>query len=1049
MALFNGGEGILRALTAASLRSPAAVAVGVAVTILFGIFALGNLPIQLFPEIDRPQISIQTGWRAASPREVELQILQPEEEVLQGIAGLQQMDGFANQGGAYVNLTFSLGTDIKQTLIDVIGRLNRIPSLPADSERPFVQLANTQDSNYSLLYVFMQVLPGNKRSVDSYVSFVRYNIIPRLESIPGVGSVQFEQAGSPEEFDIVFDPMRAAALGIQIPQVATQITGPDDVSGGMVDAGRRQYELSFRGRYNVGDLKGLILAWRNGKPVYLGDIADVKVEPGRRTSFAYQNGNPAIGFRIMRADGANVLATVTAVKKELQAINDSVAREQGVHFEYSFDPSHFINQAIGMVTSDLVFGIFLAVGVLWFFMREWRATVIIASAIPVCLFAVVVLLELTGRTLNVVSLAGLAFATGMVLDAAIVALENILRLRERGMPAKEAAQTGTDQVWGALLASTATNVAIFLPVIFLKDVEGQLFADLSLTIAASVLVSLIVAVAVVPVLSVMLLHTRPKVPEFAHVWRGIADRVLATTNTPAKRRNWIVGLIAGSVAGTWLLLPSLNYLPDVKRAAIDAFFILPPGASTNFTEHALAKPIIARLTPYMQGKKKPELLNYYVMSYQPGDLEVAVRTKDDADLRGMIPIVRNEIFRDLPDTQAFAAEGSLFGSFDEGGGVSIDIQSTDADAMRAAAKRGFELLNQRFGQTDAVINPQPSLDYDQPQLKIMPDDRAISEAGWSRTQVGQLVQAFGEGLYVDQRYDGEKRLYLILKSKPLASPEALSTMPVATPSGRVEPLGQLIHTKETLAPSGIYRLDRRRTIALNFRPPTGMALGDAMKIIRGEIEPEIRKALPPDGRVTYGAAASHLDNALITMGKNFALAVLILFLIMAALFKSVKDFAIATIALPLGTVGGMAALRVLNLFVSQPLDLLTMIGFIIVLGLVVNNTILLVARTRQAEAEGMSRVDAVRSSLETRLRPIFSSTLTAIFGMLPLVIVPGAGAEIYRGLGAVIVGGILVSHIFTLVLIPAMLRLGEEAVAVRQAPLTPAMPPGRPQRAAA
>lgn len=1039
----------MRALTGASLRSPAAVAVGVAITILFGAFALYNLPIQLFPDIDRPQIGIQTGWRAASPREVELQILQPEEEVLQGIPGLVQMNGYANQGGAYVNLTFALGTDIKQTLIDVVARLNRIPSLPPDSERPFVQLANQQDANNSLLYVFMQKLPGNKRDVQSYVSFLRYNVIPRIEAIPGVGSVQFEQSGAPEELDIVFDPVRAAALGVQIPQVASQISGPDDVSGGMVDAGRRQYELSFRGRYSVEDLKGLILAWRNGKPVYLGDVADVKIGTGRRTTFAYQNGNPALGFRITRQDGANVLATVEAVKAELQKIDDGPAREQGVHLEYSFDPSHFINQAIGMVTSDLIFGIILAIGVLWFFMREWRATIIISSAIPICLLAVVVLLELFGRTLNVVSLAGLAFATGMVLDAAIVALENILRLRERGMPAREAAQTGTDQVWGALLASTATNVAIFLPVIFLKDVEGQLFADLSLTIAASVLVSLIVALTVVPVLSVSLLHTRPKVPEFAHVWRGITDRVLATTNTPRKRRNWIVGLISASVVGTWALMPSLNYLPDVKRAAIDAFFILPPGASTSFTENALAKPIIKRLTPYMQGKKTPNLLNYYVMSYGPGDLEVAVRTQDDADMPGFIPVVRNEIFKDLPDTQAFASEGSMFGGFDEGGGVSINIQSTDADAMRAAGKRGFELLNDRFGQTDAVINPQPSLDYDQPQLKITPDDRAISEAGWSRTEVGQVVQAFGEGLYVGQRYDGEKRLYLILKSQPIASPEALANMPVATPSGRVEPLGQMIQAKEILAPSGVYRLDRRRTIALNFRPPTGMALGDAMKIIRNDIEPQIRKALPPDGRVSYGAAASHLDNALWTMGKNFSLAVLILFLIMAALFKSVRDSAIATIALPLGTVGGMAALKVLNLFVSQPLDLLTMVGFIVVLGLVVNNTILLVARTRQAEAEGMSRVDAVRSSLETRLRPIFSSTLTAIFGMLPLVIIPGAGAEIYRGLGAVIVGGILVSHVFTLVLIPAMLRLGEESLAARQAPQTPAMPPGRPQRAAA
>jgi multidrug efflux pump subunit AcrB len=224
---------------------------------------------------------------------------------------------------------------------------------------------------------------------------------------------------------------------------------------------------------------------------------------------------------------------------------------------------------------------------------------------------------------------------------------------------------------------------------------------------------------------------------------------------------------------------------------------------------------------------------------------------------------------------------------------------------------------------------------------------------------------------------------------------------------------------------------------LNFQPPEGMALNDALTTIRTEIEPEIRALLPSDGRVSYGAAANHLDNALWTMGKNFVIAVLLLYLIMAALFKSLWDAAIATIALPLGMVGGVIALRVMDWFVFQPLDLLTMIGFIITLGLVVNNTILLVARTRQAEAEGMNRVDAVRSSLETRLRPIFSSTLTAIFGMLPLVIIPGAGTEIYRGLGAVIVGGLSFSLVFTLILLPAMLWLGEKPAALKQAPIPP------------
>lgn len=1028
----------MRALTQASIRSPAAVAVGVAVTILFGVFALNALPVQLFPDIDRPQIGIGTNWRAETPREIESQIVQPEEEVLQGIPGLQEMDGFAGAGGGYIQLTFALGTDMKATLVDVVGRLNRLPPLPADAQKPFVQLASTQDSNATLLYVFMQKLPGNKNDINHYEQFIKDVVIPRLESVPGVGSAQINGNGGTDELDIVFDPVRAAELGIQIPRMAQQISGSEDVSGGTIDVGRRQYGLSFRGRYSVADLKGLILEWREGKPVHLGDIADVHVGRSKSQGFAYQDGNPALGIQVFRASGANVLATVNAVKDELQKINDGPAKDQHVKLQYSFDPSHFINQALGMVTSDLILGILLAVGVLWFFMREWRGTLIISSAIPICLFAVVILLNVAGRTLNVVSLAGLAFATGMVLDAAIVCFENILRLRERGMPAAEASQKGTDQVWGALLASTATNVAIFLPVIFLKDVEGQLFADLALTIAFAVFVSLIVAIAVVPVAAQLFLKTRPKISELTNVWRRITDVIMNLTNTPRKRQVWIGSLILGSLVGTWLMVPSLQYLPQVKRAAIDGFIQFPAGATVEFADKNIARPIIDKLTPYMQGKKQPKLLNYYVKMDGPGFMDMAVRVPNDEDFPKLEQIVRTEVIKDLPDAQAFAQMGSLFGGFSEGGGISINIQSNDPEAMRLAAKKGMALLTRKF--PEGVVNSNPTLDYDQPQLKLLPDDRSIAEVGWTRPDVATVVQALGEGAYVGQRYDGERQLFLILKSQALKSPDAVSGAPVATPNGGIVSFGHLVSMQQTLAPSGTYRLDRRRTVGLNLQPPRGMALQDAMAVIHRDIEPQIKKLLPPDGTVTYGAAANHLDNALWNMGKNFGFAVLLLFLIMAALFKSVKDSAIATIALPLGTVGGMAALRLLGLFVFQPLDLLTMIGFIIVLGLVVNNTILLVARTRQAEAEGMSRVEAVRSSLETRLRPIFSSTLTAIFGMLPLVIVPGPGAEIYRGLGAVIVGGILVSHVFTLILIPAMLRLGENPLALRQAPLTPANP---------
>jgi len=283
----------------------------------------------------------------------------------------------------------------------------------------------------------------------------------------------------------------------------------------------------------------------------------------------------------------------------------------------------------------------------------------------------------------------------------------------------------------------------------------------------------------------------------------------------------------------------------------------------------------------------------------------------------------------------------------------------------------------------------------------------------------------GDGLYVGEHFDGEKRIDIILRAMPWDSPEELASMPIATPAGTLVPLSELVEIKRTVGPSQLRRIDSRRTVTLELRPPDDVSLEHVLKTLKSEVEPQLKLALPEDGNIQYGGSANALTRAIVSMGSNFGLALIVLFLLMAALFRSPKDSALVVLAMPLATVGGIVALRLLNLISFQPLDLLTMIGFVILLGLVVNNAILLVHQTRSAERGGMSRHQAVEQALRTRLRPIFMSTLTSIFGMLPLLLMPGAGSVIYRGLAAVIVGGMCVSTIFTLVLLPCFLRMGE------------------------
>ncbi len=1009
--------------TRQSIRNPATVAVITALVLLLGAITLFKLPVQLFPDIENPQITIATFWRAAAPSEMESEIAKPVEEVMQGIPGMEDMFTWVNQGNAFVNLEFSLESDMNQVMLEVISRLNRLPPLPADSEPPQVWFGGWGGSNESLIWYFAQNHNGEDRLTPKQEQFLEDYVIPRIEAIDGVAGVNLQRYSSNgDQLHIVFDPFIAADLGIDLTNIAGRIGRTSDVSGGVMDVGKRQYTLRFKGGYDPQQLSSIILEWRNGQPIRLGDIAEVFVGPGRQTGFGYQNGKPAVGFQILKASGANVLTTLDEVKATIENLNQTVLADEGIRMDKSFDPSVFIMRAINMLSFNMIAGVILAVGILWWFLRQMRATLLIALAIPISIFATFLVLGLAGRSFNVISLAGLAFATGMVLDAAIVVLENIVRLREKKEPIREASDNGASQVWGALLASTATTVAIFIPVMFMKDVEGQLFSDLALTIAIGVSVSLVVAVTILPAAASKWLTKLPKESTHHETWEKLSKKIVTITGTGPRRLAWIAGLLTVPVLVTFLIMPSLNYLPPVKRDAVDGFFMFPSGINAETMEEEVGKKVVERLDPYLKGEKEPALLNYYLLTWPgSGGAGVGIRPKDMTRIKELEAIVNNEILAGFPDVVAFAQQGNLFGGFGGSDSIQIRLQSANLEAAREAAVQGMQLIQNRFEGGNVQPNPDPNVVT--PELHIIPNDERINEVGWTRQQVALLVQALGNGVWLGEHFDGENRLDMLLRSTLWDSPEDLESIPLATPSGAVVPVSNLVTVERSVGPVAIQRVNGRRTYNLNFNPPEGMALEEALTILKTDIEPQLRAMLPADGSIAYGGSADALDRAVKSLGLNFILALGLLFLIMAALFKSMKDAFMVLISIPLATVGGVGAIQILNLVSFQPMDLLTMIGFIILLGLVVNNAILLVVQTRAGQDEGLTASEAVRNALRLRLRPIFMSTLTSLFGMLPLLLFPGVGSVIYRGMAAAIVGGMSVSTIFTLILLPSLLQL--------------------------
>ena len=1003
-------------ITRACLGNPVAVLVAVIIILIFGTISLSRLPIQLTPELDEPEITITTTWRAAAPNEVETEIIEPQEDVLKGLPGLTEIRASAFEGRGEINLAFSVHMDMRRALVEVMNRLNQVSDYPDDADEPSLSTVG-QDSR-AIAWFIIKPTKDNQRAIRTYKDFVEEVVQSRFERIPGVARSEV-YGGSDKELRITFDPYKVASLGIQLDKVMKLAGTSKDVSGGFVDVGKREYSIRFAGKYAATDLGEMILEWRDGRPIYLRDVAIIEERFTDKESFVLTKGSLSMAINARRETGVNVLEVMTGLHAAVKELNNGPLKRANLTIEQVYDETLYIHRSIEMLRNNLGIGIVLAIAVLFLFLLKFPATLIVAASIPICLIASFSVMELTGRTLNIISLAGLAFAVGMVLDASIVILENIVRLRERGLSADMASTQGTSQVWGALLASTATTIAIFLPVLFLGDEVGQLFSDLAITITAAITVSLLTAITVVPTAAKILLARKTFVDPYHKLWKILCNLIMTLTKTPLRRAFWIVLLISVPLIIMYQLKPKADYLPEGNQNLVFAFILPPPGSNIETIEKEMGEIVAKRMQPHIDGLKEPHIKHYFFVAFSRG-VFMGARAENSSDTDKLVPLV-NSVVQGFPDSIAFAKQASIFRGFGSGRTIDINIQSKNLPSLMNAALQAFIPISAMYPNT----RPRPGLELAQPELRLIPNERRISEAGWDRSIVAALTQTLGDGRFVGDYFNGEETLDIILRAKSWDTPEELEGIPVMTSNAGILPLNELVDVVRTAGPEEIRRINRRRTVTLEVSPPPTVSLEEALEIIQTEVEPQILAQLPEDGDIHYGGTADKLTTALKNMLGSFLLAITILYLLMSAMFRSFKDSLLVMLSIPLATFGGVLALYLMNLVSFQTMDLLTMIGFIILLGLVVNNAILLVYQARAAERAGHSRKDAVEEAILLRLRPIMMSTLTSIFGMLPLLLNPGAGTELYRGLAGVIVGGMMVSTFFTLILLPSLLRIGE------------------------
>lgn len=933
--------------------------------------------------------------------------------------------------------------------------------------------------------------------------FAEDEIEARLERVPGVSQADVT-GGLEDELEINVDPQKLAARGVTIQDLRNVLVAQNtDVSAGDFWEDKRRWVVRTLGQFRTPEqVENQLIKVMDGAPVYMRDVASVQLGYKKPDGLVRRFGESGITMSVSRENNANVIEVMKGLKAVMNDLNKNLLGPKGLLLLQNYDETEYIYSSVDLVQENIVIGgsltmivlmSFLHLGVRtliviplialtavgatfvspWLFVVTlaiiitsgfWfaRGALVVGLAIPTSIVGTFLILGLLGRSLNVISLAGLAFAVGMLVDNAVVVLENIYRRYSLGEEPFEAAAKGASEVVGAIIASTLTTIAVFLPIVFIEEEAGQLFRDIALAISAAVGLSMLVSFTLIPTAAARLFRPhreqtkrdakmttraswarRLVVEPIERVAEWMIDLVVALNRWLLSSKLISVALVAimtgASLYVSYALFPKVEYLPTGNRNLI--FGILQPPPGYNIDElMRLGETVEASLRPYWDVEPgTPEAakldgpiiadLFFFVRGKR---VVLGLRADDPQRVAELVPLV-NRVCATLPGTNFVTKQASLF----ESGltsGRTIEIEITGPDLKKLVALGGQTLSKVKELIPSAQARPVPSLDLSSPEVHVVPKLVQAAQMGVTTSDLGYTVNALVDGAYAGDYYLSGNKIDITIKGEKeyAQRTQDLAALPIATPIGILVPLEAVASIDISSGPEQINHRERLRAISIEVSPPASIPLETAMEMITNEILIPLQQSGQLDGgyRMNLAGTADKLRQTWQSMQFNMLLALVITYLLMAALFESWLYPLVIIFSVPLGAVGGVIGLNLLNLFVLQPLDVLTMLGFVILIGTVVNNPILIVHQSlNHMRDDGMSPKESILESTRSRIRPIFMTTITTVLGLLPLVIFPGDGSELYRGLGAVVLGGLVVSTVFTLVLVPVLFSLTMDAKA--------------------
>jgi multidrug efflux pump len=994
-------------LTEICLRKPVLAWMIMAGTILFGIIAVMRIGVSQFPDVDNPTVSVSVSWPGASPEDIETGLINPIEDAMSQVTGVVTLASSAKQGSARVTATFDLSRNIDLALQDTQAKIAQVQrSMPTSAQAPVVSKSNPDDQP------IMTIGLSGPFSRQLLADIARYQVEDMLETIPGVGQIT-TMGYLDRNIRFWIDSDKLVATGVTVTDVMTAVQKQHvNLPGGALDSGGREFDVRVIGEApDLETLRNVVVRSSGSSTVRVRDVALVEDGFVDITSYARSNGSPVQGLGVLKQPGSNAVGVAKAVTAAIGGLQKTLP--PGMKLEVIFDTTGFIQDSVNEIAIELGLAVLLTALVCWVFLGSLSSTMNVLFAIPMSLLGTIAILYFAGFTLNTFTLLGLSLAVGLVVDDAVMVMENIFRHAEMGKDRVSAAADGTREITFAALAATIAVIAIFMPVAFMSGMVGKFFLQFGVTLSVAVAISYVEAITLAPSRCAQMLQTT------SHAARGVvgrlADRGFEGLSRAYGRalawslgRPWVVLAVAVVVlAGAGLTASQLQqeFVPSQDQSRLSVRLTTAVGATLDETDA-----YVRRAEKYLEGR--PEVIN--VMSnVGPGSGSLSVTMVPPGQRKltqtQFSALMRKE-FSGYPGLRASVQDLSQQGfGGTKGYPVEFSVRGSDWNTLVALAMK----MKAEAAASGLVTDVDSDYQLGAPELVVTPDRARATDVGVSISDIANTVSALVGGVVIGQYSEGGRRMDMRVRliASQRSRPEDLSTLRVRTSSGVLVPLSSVVVMKEQAELQQINHADRERAITITGNVAPGHAQGDALAYVQS-----LAASAPPGYRVVLGGQSSQFGDAMSSLVFALLIGILVAYMVLASQFNSFLHPVTVLTILPLSVAGAMFALGIAH----KTLNIFSMIGLLLLMGIVKKNSIILVDHANEVRAQGdLDARTAMLRAGPVRLRPILMTAVATLMAAVPSAMGFGPGSETRGPMAIAVIGGLVLSTALSLLVVPA------------------------------